>query len=75
MSQRYRPAKHVSPHAYRRQGVLIPTIEEIDVLDLARIRWILVIEKEVRVSATLVTLTKCSRRHFARSFARHNGMQ
>ena len=55
--------------------MLIPTIEEIDVLDLVRIRWILVIEKEVRVSVTWVTLTNCFRRHFARLFARRNGMQ
>ena len=55
--------------------MLIPTVEDIDILDLARIRWILVIEKEVRVSTTSVTVTKCSRRHSARSSVRRNGMQ
>jgi meiotic recombination protein SPO11 len=38
-------------------GILVPSMEEVLSVDLSRVRWVLVIEKEVRCS-TAARLTK-----------------
>jgi meiotic recombination protein SPO11 len=56
-----------------KEGMLVPKIGEADRLDLTRIRWILIIEKEVCLDADLTACTNSFRRHSALSSAPHSG--
>lgn len=50
--------EHLHRFTHRPQGMLIPKLRDTDRLDLMRVHWILVIEKEVRVGANLQATTK-----------------
>lgn len=49
---------HIIDGRKEKEGLLIPKIGEHDVLDLASIQWILVIEKEVRKGTKKQRITR-----------------
>lgn len=56
-----------------KEGMLVPKIGEGDRLDLAQLRWILIIEKEVSLDADLAACTNLFRQRSAPSSAPHSG--
>lgn len=56
-----------------KEGMLVPKVERADRLDLVRIHWILIIEKEVCLDADLTVYAKSFRRRSALSSAPLSG--